>query len=244
MPFGTCKVGTASSLASPGSLCAHQHAWAGHRLQIEGPASVVTPRRRRRHPPPQPPACRRRPLPQKPCCALSGQGGDEPQPHEEQQQQPPLGQGPGSSDDLLRRAEQLREQQRQLEAALQGLPDAQRQAILEALDLSWQQQQQQQQQQKQQAEGPASAVPRQQDDGGTGSGTVPTAGGMPHAGFVGGAEGPAPGSEEWLAGLPPGVAEDMRASGQAGMLQDLAGRLQRDRDWGTSPEFMGGWRCG
>jgi hypothetical protein len=158
-------------------------------------------------PPPPPPFCRqqrwqphrRQPAP------VHSSGGDEAQ--------------PGPTSGLLQRASQLRAQQlrldqeqAQLAAALEGLPPAQRQAVLEALGM----------QQRQQAEQLRDAA------------EADVAAPQPSAQPTG-----APPDPEWLAALPPHLQAAAEEAGLSAVWRRQAEAVRHDQEWGSSEEFGG-----
>ena len=117
------------------------------------------------------------------------------------------------------RAQQLRldQEQAQLAAALEGLPPAQRQAVLEALGM----------QQRQQGEQFADAA------------DADAAAPQPSPQPTGGARDP-----EWLAALPPHLQAAAEEAGLSAVWRRQAEAVRHDQEWGSSKEFGGGCAAG
>jgi hypothetical protein len=136
---------------------------------------------------------------------------------------------------LVQRAEQLRAEQLRMEReaaaladALEGLPASQQQVVLEALGL--QPKQEQQEQEEQQGDRQQAADEQQV----TGSAAQL---GPADEQEMSGAD--VPGSDAWLAALPPYLQEQLKASGLADVLQEQADVVRQNEEWSNSEQFGG-----
>ncbi|KAI3437673.1 hypothetical protein D9Q98_000123 [Chlorella vulgaris] len=148
---------------------------------------------------------------------------------------------------LVQRAEQLRAEQLRMEReaaaladALEGLPASQQQVVLEALGLQPKQEQQEQEEQQGDRQ---QTVDEQQGDWQQTSDKQQVTGSAAQLRSADEQEmsgKDVPGSDTWLAALPPYLQDQLKASGLADVLQEQADVVRQNEEWSNSEQFGGG----
>lgn len=152
---------------------------------------------------------------------------------------------------LVQRAEQLRAEQLRMEReaaaladALEGLPASQQQVVLEALGLQPKQEQQEQEEQQGDRQ---QTVDEQQGDWQQTSDKQQVTGSAAQLRSADEQEmsgKDVPGSDTWLAALPPYLQDQLKASGLADVLQEQADVVRQNEEWSNSEQFGGVWDPG